>query len=446
MHLWIAEQTVRRLYSLLMVLLAPAAFAVVLCRGLRDRSYWQNLGERFGWGRSAGDSPSIWLHAVSLGEVAAAAALVRALRDRYPDIPFVLSTATPTGRARAQALFGDEIDIRFLAYDTPGSVARFLTRVRPRLAIIMETELWPNLLYECRRRGVPVVFASARLTTKSVSRYRRFGTLFSGAVASTTLIAAQTSEDAERFVAIGAARARTHVIGNVKFDMRLGDSIIEQGRELRRLLVGPRPAWVAGSTHEGEEVLVLNAHAALCLTLPDAKLLLVPRHPQRFESVANLLLRRGINFDRRSSASAVGASAAGAAAVRPDAQVLLVDSVGELTAFYAAADVAFVGGSLVPVGGHNLLEPAALGVPVITGPYNANSGDIARLLVQKGGAVQVADAPALTEALRRLFADPDLRQRAGGAGREFVEQHRGSVARLLKLIEPLAAALPEANP
>jgi 3-deoxy-D-manno-octulosonic-acid transferase len=426
----------RRLYSLLMVVLAPAAFAVVLCRGLRDRSYWQNLGERFGWGRFAGDSPSIWLHAVSLGEVAAAAALVRALRDRYPDIPFVLSTATPTGRARAQTLFGDEIEIRFLPYDTPGSVARFLTRVRPRLAIIMETELWPNLLYECRRRGVPVVLASARLTPKSVSRYRRLGTLFSGAVAATTLIAAQTSEDAERFVAIGAARARTHVIGNVKFDMRLGDSSIEQGRDLRRRWVGARPAWVAGSTHQGEEEQMLNAHAALCLTLPDALLLLVPRHPQRFESVANLLSRRGISFDRRSSA----------AAARPDAQVLLVDSVGELAAFYAACDVAFVGGSLVPVGGHNLLEPAALGVPVITGPYNANSGDIARLLLQIGGAVQVADAEALALALRRFFADPDSRQRAGGAGRKFVEQHRGSVARLLKLIGPLLEAQAEANP
>jgi 3-deoxy-D-manno-octulosonic-acid transferase len=425
----------RRLYSLLMVLLAPAAFAVVLCRGLRDRSYWQNLGERFGWGRPARDSPSIWLHAVSLGEVAAAAALVRALRDRYPGIPVVLSTATPTGRARAQALFGDEIDIRFLPYDTPGSVARFLTRVRPRLAIIMETELWPNLLYECRRRGAPVVLASARLTPKSVSRYRRLGTLFSGAVAGTTLIAAQTAEDAERFVAIGAERDRTHVVGNVKFDMQLGRSIIEQGLELRRLYIGARPAWVAGSTHEGEEEQVLNAHAALCLTLPDALLLLVPRHPQRFASVANLLLGRGINFDRRSNVAA-----------RADAQVLLVDSVGELAAFYAAADAAFVGGSLVPVGGHNLLEPAALGVPVITGPYNANSGDIARLLVQKGGAVQVADAEALAEALRRFFADPDSRKRVGGAGREFVDQHRGSVARLLKLIEPLLAASPAARP
>ena len=436
----------RRLYSVLMVLLAPAAFAVVLCRGLRDRSYWQNLGERFGWGRTARGSPGIWLHAVSLGEVAAAAALLRALRDRYPGVPLVLSTATPTGRAQAQALFGDEIDIRFLPYDTPGSVARFLTRVHPRLAIIMETELWPNLLYECRRRGVRVVLASARLTPKSVSRYRRFGTLFSGAVATTTLIGAQTSEDAERFVAIGAARDRTHVIGNVKFDMRLGSSIIEQGRELRRLLIGARPAWVAGSTHEGEEEQVLNAHAALCLTFPDALLLLVPRHPQRFESVANLLLRRGTSFDRRSSADAAGAAGAAGAAARGIVQVLLVDSVGELAALYAAADVAFVGGSLVPVGGHNLLEPAALGVPVITGPYNANSGDIARLLVEMGGAVQVTDAPALTLALRRFFADPDFRQRAGDAGREFVARHRGSVARLLKLIEPLLEALPEANP
>jgi 3-deoxy-D-manno-octulosonic-acid transferase len=242
---------VRRGYSVLMVLLAPVAFAVVLCRGLRDRSYWQNLRERFGWGAFAADSPSIWLHAVSLGEVSAAAALVRALRARYPQAPFVLSTATPTGRARAQALFGADIGIRFLPYDTPGSVARFLTRIRPRLAIIMETELWPNLLNECRRRGVPVVLANARLTAKSVSRYRRLGALFRDAVATNMLVAAQSPEDAERFIAIGADRARTHVIGNVKFDLQLGAFAVEEGRRLRQHYVGPRPAWVAGSTHAG---------------------------------------------------------------------------------------------------------------------------------------------------------------------------------------------------
>ncbi len=426
----------RRLYSLLTLLAAPAAFAVVLCRGLRDRSYWRHLGERFGWGAFAGGSPCIWLHAVSLGEVTAAAALVRALRTRYPSIPLVLSTATPTGRARAQSLFGGEIGIRFLPYDTSGSVRRFLARIRPRLAIIMETELWPNLLHECRRRGVPVVLASARVTAKSVSRYRRLGTLFSRAVAGSRLVAAQTAEDAGRFIAIGADPARTHVIGNVKFDIQPGPLVLEQGRELRMRYVGSRPAWIAGSTHGGEEEQLLDAHAALLAKSANALLMLVPRHPQRFESVANLLERREMRFDRRSITQAV----------RTEAQVLLVDTVGELAALYAAADVAFVGGSLVPVGGHNLLEPAALGVPVITGRYNANSGDIARALVLAGGAVEVADAQELSQILQQFFADPERRRRAGACGREFVERHRGSVARLLGLMEPLLSEPPAAPP
>ena len=422
----------RRIYSALMILLAPAAFAIVLWRGLRDRSYWTNPGERFGWGPLAGNSPSIWLHAVSLGEVGAAAVLVRELRARHPTMPFVLTTATPTGRARALALFGNDVDVRFLPYDTPGSVRRFLTRIRPRVAIIMETELWPNLLQECRRRGIPVVLANARLTPRSVSRYRRLGSLFSAAVATNTLVAAQSPEDAQRFIALGADRARTHVIGNIKFDVQVAESSIGKGRELRLRYAGARPIWIAGSTHAGEEEPLLEAHAALSATLQSALLLLVPRHPQRFESVANLLARRGIAFDRRSIA----------AAVRPEASVLLVDSVGELAALYASADVAFVGGSLVPVGGHNLLEPAALGVPVITGPFNANSKDVARLLLQSGGAVEVADAGGLADQLRRLFADPEERARTGARAREIVERHRGSVARLLELIEPLLVAPP----
>jgi 3-deoxy-D-manno-octulosonic-acid transferase len=416
----------RRFYSLLLILVLPAAFAVVLFRGLRERAYWANLRERFGWGPSM-NAPTIWLHAVSLGEVSAAAALVTALRTRHPEIPWVLTTATPTGRDRAVRLFGGDTDVRFLPYDTPGSVRRFLRRIRPRVAIIMETELWPNLLHECRRRGVPVVFASARLTAKSASRYRRFGALFRGAVGANTLVAAQTVDDAERFIAVGAERARTHVVGNVKFDIQLGDSVIERGRELRRNYLGPRPVWTAGSTHGGEEEQLLAAHAELQAAVADALLVMAPRHPQRFESVAGMLQRRGIRFDRR---SVVGS-------VRPDAEVLLVDTMGELTALYAAADAAFVGGSLVPVGGHNLLEPAALGVPVITGPYTANSREIARLLKQRGGAVEVADAEALANALHEFFADPAIRRRVGACARECVEAHRGSVARLVELIDPL---------
>ncbi|HME41236.1 MAG TPA: lipid IV(A) 3-deoxy-D-manno-octulosonic acid transferase [Steroidobacteraceae bacterium] len=427
-----------RWYSLLMYCAAPIAFVLPLWRGLRDRGHWQGLSERFGWGGPPSSSPAIWLHAVSLGEMSAAAPLVRALNSRYPGIPLVLTTATLTGRARARSLFGDMASVRFLPYDTPAAVARFLDRIRPRLAVIMETELWPNLFKECERRGVPLVLASARLSAKSVSRYRRLGSLMRGIFSGISLLAAQTPEDAERFIAIGAQSARTRVVGNVKFDLQLSEGVIERGRELRAALGGARPVWIAGSTHAGEEEQVLAAHAQLP---DDALLLLVPRHPQRFASVADLLSRRALRFVRRSAGAMPDAST----------QVLLVDTVGELTALYAAADVAFVGGSLVPVGGHNLLEPAALGVPVLTGPYYFNAKDIARSMLREGAAVQVADAAQLAAALGRLLADPGERARIGSIGRRIVESNRGSVQRLLALIAPLlpdpgpAAARPSAS-
>jgi 3-deoxy-D-manno-octulosonic-acid transferase len=417
---------IRRLYSLLIYCAVPFATALVLWRGLRDRSYWQGLGERFGWGRRMSSAPAIWLHAVSLGEMSAAAPLVRALRARYPENPLVLTSATPTGRARARGLFGATVDIRFLPYDTPGAVARFLDRIRPRLAIIMETELWPNLFKECERRGVPLVLASARLSAKSVSRYRRLGRLFRGIFSASSLIAAQTALDAERFIAIGAQSARTRVMGNIKFDLELSAGVIDQGRELRASFGSARPTWIAGSTHAGEEEQVLAAHEEL---RGSTLLILVPRHPDRFRAVSDLLSSRGVRFTRRSSG------------ILPDAatQVVLADSMGELAALYASADVAFVGGSLVPIGGHNLLEPAALGLPVLTGPYQSNGQDIARLLLEQGAALQVGDAQELAAALTRLLADPAERQRIGAIGRHIVESNRGSVARLLDLIEPLMA-------
>jgi 3-deoxy-D-manno-octulosonic-acid transferase len=418
---------VRYLYSALVYLFRPAAFAAVLWRGLRDRGYWTGLSERFGFGPRRVGSPAIWVHAVSLGEVTAAATLIRALRVRYPQMPVVLTTATPTGRARACALFGVTVDVRFLPYDTPGSMRRFIDRVGPCLAIIMETELWPNLFNECRRRGIPTILASARISPKSVARYRRFGGLFRDVFADNTLVAAQSTEDAERFIAIGADPARTRVVGNVKFDVGVDAAIVERGLELRSRYWDARPVWIAGSTHAGEEELVLTAHAGLQADVAGALLLLVPRHPQRFQSVADLVSRRGFRFERRSSGNAV----------RPDSQVLLVDTVGELAALYASVDVAFVGGSLVPVGGHNLLEPAALGVPIITGPYQSSGKEIAQLLLQQGAALQVADAPQLTDVLRQLFADPARRQRVGASGRQVVAVNRGSVARLLELIAPL---------
>jgi 3-deoxy-D-manno-octulosonic-acid transferase len=418
----------RLVYGVLTRVAAPLVFAATLVRAAKDPAYRTHLGERFGLGRRVA-APSLWLHAVSVGEVSAAAALVRALHANHPDMPFVLTTATPTGRAQAATLFGADVEVRFLPYDTPGSVRRFLARIRPRAAIIMETELWPNLLRACGRRGVPVLFASARLAARSVPRYRRFGTLFIAGLRN-AWVAAQSTADAERFIALGADPARTRVVGNLKFDMRLGETVAGNGDELRRRYLGARPVWTAGSTHEGEEDILIEAHRVLERAVRGALLVLAPRHPQRFEAVAALLERRGLVFDRRGRSETV----------RPQAQVLLLDTMGELTAFYAASDAAFVGGSLVPVGGHNLLEPAALGVPVITGPHTQNGAEIARLLIEAGGALEVVDAAALAEAARELLTDPALRERIGGRGRRFVEAHRGSLARLLALIEPLLAA------
>jgi 3-deoxy-D-manno-octulosonic-acid transferase len=437
----------RVIYTWLIRLAVPFAFAVVLWRGVRDRSYRQGLAERFGFVRPL-PSLSIWLHAVSLGEMSAAAPLVRALHARYPQLPLVLTAATPAGIARARALFDAIADVRFLPYDTPGSVRRFLGRTRPRIAIIMETELWPNLFRECERRAIPVVLANARLSEKSVARYRRFGKLFSGVFTKNVTVAAQSAADAERFISIGATADQTRAIGNVKFDLGLDAGIIEAGEILRAAYGASRPVWVAGSTHAGEEEQLLDAHAMLQAHRPDALLLLAPRHKDRFAAVADLLTRRGIRFARRSGMARGAVPPMETAALPMDTAVLLVDTMGELTALYASADVAFVGGSLTAVGGHNLLEPAALGLPVLTGPSHENSKEIALLLLRRGAALQVANAQDLAALLQGLFDDHAERRRIGVIGKDIIESNRGSVERLLGLIEPalIEPSLPGAHP
>ena len=421
----------RYLYILAVYLAAPLISLTMLWRGLFDRSYWTNFHERFGFGARLPPG-SIWVHAVSVGEVNAAAALVTTLRERFPGVPVLVTTLTPTGAARAKSLFKELAQVRYIPFDLPGSVRRFFKRVQPRLAVIFETELWPNLYYQCGRRQVPVVLASARISNRSVSRYRRLGSLFRDALARPAVVAAQGEGDASRFVALGADPERTHVTGNIKFDFSVPQDIGERARALRELYAASRPVWVAGSTHGGEEDIVLEAHQIVRGAQPRALLVLVPRHPPRFEEVAHGLQRAGIRFVRRSQRAGEKAGVAAASA-----DVLLVDTLGELLDFYAAADVAFVGGSLVPIGGHNLLEPAALGVPILTGPYNGNSADIAKLLIERGAAEVVQGAEDLGARVAALLADPDERDRIGAIGRDCVDSNRGALGKLLGLIEPL---------
>ena len=416
----------RRLYNLLITFAAPFAFAIVLARAVRNRAYRPGLGERFGFGSRRGVR-SVWLHAVSLGEVAASAPLVRALLARVPAPHLVLTTATPTGRSRARELFGAAVDVRYLPYDTVAAVARFLDRIDPELGVIVETELWPNLFAGCARRGVPLLLASARISAKSTARYQGFAGVFAGILGNVT-VAAQTRTDAERFIALGAELERTHVVGNVKFDIELAPALLEQGRLLRARTFGSRPVWVAGSTHAGEEEAALEAHRPV-FAATGALLVLAPRHPNRFEAVAALLERGGWRFERWSAMKQLPHG------VEADRQVLLVDTVGELQGLYAAADVAFVGGSLVPIGGHNLLEPAAIGLPVLTGPSTFNAADIAALLVSRGGERLVGDAAELGAAVLALLADPQGRHAAGESARAAVHENRGSVARLIALID-----------
>jgi 3-deoxy-D-manno-octulosonic-acid transferase len=417
---------VRFIYNLFVYIAAPVAFLVQLWRGLTDASYRDRPAERFGFGeRLAG--PSIWVHAVSVGEVQAAAPLVRALREEYPSARLVLTTVTPTGAARARLLFGDSVVLRYVPFDLPGSVRRFFDRASPCIAVIIETELWPNLYAECGRRGVPLVLASARVSPRSVGRYRRLVPLFREALSHGIVIAAQSQADAERFCSIGASPQRTHVTGNVKFDFELNPSQVGEGRTWRQAHAAGRPLWVAGSTHEGEEPLVLDAHASVRKRLPGALLVLVPRHPKRFAEVAALLDRRRVDWVSRARGQEI----------RPETEVVLGDTMGELMMFYAAAEVAFVAGSLLPVGGHNLLEPAAVGVPIVTGPHNFNGEDVYRKLVEAGAVRTVADAAGLAAAVADLLADPGTRAQIGERGHQVVEANRGALDRLLALVRPL---------
>jgi 3-deoxy-D-manno-octulosonic-acid transferase len=419
----------RFLYIVLSYLLIPLLLLHLFYKGFGNRDYWRRIPERFGWFSGAGYSRTIWVHAVSVGEVQAAAPLINSLLELYPERTLLVTTTTPTGSDRVRALFGDTVAHCYAPFDLAWPVKRFFNWCDPQIAIILETELWPNLYHECGAREVPLVLASARVSEKSVGRYRMLVSLFSKTLSHGIVIAAQTQVDADRFVSMGAPRERAHVTGNIKFDFQLTAGVEEAGRAFRQQHAADRPVWVAASTHANEEEISLEAHRRVMETIPDALLILVPRHPERFDGIAALIDKQGMAFVRRSTGRICD----------KDSEVLLGDTMGELMTFYSAADVAFVGGSLVKVGGHNLLEPAALRLPMIVGPHTYNAPDIAELLRSGGALTTVIDSYTLADAVVRLLEDPDERARQGNDAAALIDRNRGALDRLLDLLKPLLA-------
>jgi 3-deoxy-D-manno-octulosonic-acid transferase len=406
-------------YSLLLYLITPLIWLRLLWRGRKQPEYLQNLGERYGFYGQAAAPRLIWVHAVSVGETRAAQPLIDGLLTRWPDHRILLTGMTPTGRAAGREVYGERVIQAYLPYDYPGAVSRFFRHFRPAFGVLMETEIWPNLLRGARQAGVPVVLANARLSVRSAKGYGRFRGLVGPAFASLSGVAAQTAGDAERLAGLGAPAVE--VCGNLKFDVRPPADKIALGRQWRQV-IGGRPVWLAASTREGEEVLVLEAW--LRVAIPGALLVLVPRHPQRFDEVAALLQQQGVRAVRRSLAMPDSAT-----------EVWLGDSMGEMAAYFCLADLAFVGGSLLPLGGQNLIEAAACGCPVLVGPHTFNFLQATDDAIAAGAARRVENAEELGAGVDALLRDAGRLAAMRAAAGEFARAHQGAAERMLGLIE-----------
>lgn len=414
-------------YRLLLTLIVPFALLRLWWRGRKQPGYRQHIGERFGFITAPQDRPILWLHAVSVGETRAAEPLVHALLEQYPQHRILLTHMTPTGRETSTNLYRDpRVSIAYVPYDLTGAVDRFLQRVRPELGLLMETEIWPNLILRSRRHGVPVLLINARLSERSARRYTRFAAHIRPVLAALSATGAQTPADAERLAALGADPV--DVTGNLKFDVQINPALQTQGHSWRAGLPADRPVWLAASTREGEESLILATHRALCARYPalNPLLILVPRHPQRFDEVAALIQREGFSLSRRSAAL-------------PDAatHVWLGDSMGEMVAYYCMTDVAVIGGSLLPFGGQNLIEAAACGAPLVIGPHTYNFQAAAELAETTGAAFRLRDVTAdgLADAVARLLTDNTAQTAARDATVRFTGSATGATARTLSLID-----------
>ncbi len=422
----------RFVYTLVLWLLLPLVFVRLALRARKQPEYWQHLGERFGFYplppscRGRAGERVIWLHAVSVGETRATVSLVAQLRAAYPGHQILLTHTTPTGRATSEQLYGDGVMRVYLPYDYPFAVRQFLRHFKPELGILMETEIWFNLIHESRAEGVPILLLNARLSEKSAKGYARIASLTRSALQQLDAIAAQTQDDAARLMRLGAEQVS--VMGNLKFDIVPPQAMLELGASLRRQFGEARKVFLAASTREGEEALLLDAWQAQA-SIEGVLLVIVPRHPQRFDEIADMLAKCGLRYQRRSEDRDV----------QPDVQVVLGDSMGEMFAYYAASDLAFIGGSLLPFGGQNMIEACSVGTPVLIGPHTYNFSDATRLAVDAGAAVQVNDAAELILVAQRLLNDSGALAAMRRQGVKFVAAHQGATDKAMEIIKTFLA-------
>lgn len=418
----------RVIYSAILYLLLPVIVLRLFFRSWGNPAYRLRWQERFGCLQLPGhEHPLIWIHAVSVGEVRAAKPLVDALRREYPGFRIMITTMTPTGAETVLQLFGNTVLHRYVPYDFPGAVRRFIQATRPGVLMVMETELWPNLFHYCRVCQVPVILINGRMSVHSARRYRLVAPLTSSTLGNLSLIGVQSMRDAEHFVSLGASTDKISVTGNLKFDFALPEDFQTRFALIRQGWASARPVWIAASTHAGEEAALLQAHARILNEYPDCLLIIAPRHPERCGEVAELCKKSGFRFVQKTARACPDESI----------QVFILDTLGELIYYYALARLAFVGGSLVRVGGHNMLEPASLGIPVITGPYFYNFHEIGTLLQEAGAARVIYNEYELAAEVIRLLSNEKLRQDAGQRGRHMVLENRGSIDRILNSIRPL---------
>jgi 3-deoxy-D-manno-octulosonic-acid transferase len=415
----------RNVYTFLLYLLLPFTPVKLLWRARKQPEYLQHWRERYGFYQLRLQKPVIWLHCVSVGETRAAEPLIKELLKQYPKHQVLLTHTTPTGRATSEQLFGDKIIRVYLPYDLPFAVNRFLKHFKPDIGVLMETELWFNLIDSCKQRKVPLLLVNARLSEKSAQGYHKLGKVVTQGLQGLTAVAAQTAQDAARLQNLGATNVS--VIGNLKFDVAPHTDAVAQGKLLRDSLGSTRPVFLAASTRDGEEELILAAVTKA--NIPNLLTIIVPRHPQRFDAVADLLRTNGLDFVRRSSL-------ASDAIVNPHISFVLGDSMGEMFTYYASCDVAFIGGSLLPLGGQNLIEACSMGKPVLIGPHTFNFEQATEMAIAAGAAKRVHNGDDLALHLKDLLADSGKKQAMSAAALAFSGQNSGATERTLNLLAP----------